>query len=66
MMGYFSFTLQLLQVNRTQETEDQGGSQLALPFCLAEGAQRTLLKYSFAVPIQFSKIKVCSGCCKLS
>lgn len=49
-----------------RETEDQGGSQLALPFCLAEGAQRTLLKYSFAVPIQFSKSKVCSGCCKLS
>lgn len=49
-----------------RDMEDQGKNLLALPFCSAEGAQRTLLKYSFAIRILFSKIKVCSGCCKLS
>lgn len=62
----FSFYLFINNQLHKRDTEDQGKNQPVLPFCSAEGAQRTFVKYSFAIRTLFSKTKVCSGCCKLS
>uniref|UniRef100_A0A8D2DI18 Striatin n=1 Tax=Sciurus vulgaris TaxID=55149 RepID=A0A8D2DI18_SCIVU len=39
-------------------------SASSCPFILLKEHREHLLKYSFAICILFSKIKVCSGCCK--
>lgn len=56
-----------LLVNCTTEIQKtRASTNTSCSFVLLKEHREHLLKYSFAICELFSKIKVCSGCCKLS